>query len=353
MAMHPSPSCTRYLWAGGALFVLILLTVFLTRPCRQPKEPDMTAVFKANLRGVGYMEQFEYARAVDAFEEVRRLAPAWWPGQVNMGIALLNQAGTITPINEQQDRERRQVFQRAINLFQDVLARHSESREAQASANYCLAVIYQNLGMPARRYRPYLERVLELDSEDADSWFRLGLTLTEKDPRRAADCFSRAMRLNPYLRGAAYNFILNSYVREHEPDRRAKALAEFESMDRLKLYNAAKERYTELGKYCEVIGRGREIRRQQAGPLPWFAPPAAPACPVGPRHALGDGGRPCPWGGRGVAFPAAQRFGGVLVTLDYNGDGKSDLFLLGAVVRQGKVGNLLFCAVTARGTSPT
>src|SRR5262249_49618246 len=36
-----------------------------------------------------------------------------------------------------------------------------------------------------------------------------------------------------------------------------------------------------------------------------------------------------------------SRFGAVMVLLDYDGDGKQDVFLLAAVVRKGKLGNLL------------
>src|SRR5439155_6482179 len=55
--------------------------------------PDMVAVLKANNRGVGFMEKFQYEEAVDAFEEVVKLAPDWLPGKINLGIALLNKGG--------------------------------------------------------------------------------------------------------------------------------------------------------------------------------------------------------------------------------------------------------------------
>ena len=38
-------------------------------------------------RGSGYMEQYEYGKAAKAFREVRRRAPGWIPGAINLAIA--------------------------------------------------------------------------------------------------------------------------------------------------------------------------------------------------------------------------------------------------------------------------
>ncbi len=47
----------------------------------------------AHFEGLGYMEQYEYAEAVEAFREVHRRAPGWIPGSINLAIALLNDSG--------------------------------------------------------------------------------------------------------------------------------------------------------------------------------------------------------------------------------------------------------------------
>ena len=41
------------------------------------------------------------------------------------------------------------------------------------------------------------------------------MTVSHEDARRAAECFERAMKLDPSLRGAVYAYTNNSYVREH------------------------------------------------------------------------------------------------------------------------------------------
>ena len=41
-------------------------------------------------QGVGLMDRYRPSEAVQAFEEVVRLAPDWTTGRLNLGIALLN-----------------------------------------------------------------------------------------------------------------------------------------------------------------------------------------------------------------------------------------------------------------------
>src|SRR5262249_55064036 len=87
----------------------------------QPKkEPDWTAVYRANTRGVGHMEQFKYEEAIHEFEMVVALAPDWWPGRVNLGIALLNRGGNAEAEAKKEGKASKATqndFQRAMKLF--------------------------------------------------------------------------------------------------------------------------------------------------------------------------------------------------------------------------------------------
>ena len=53
---------------------------------------ELSAVMAA-ISGAGFMEQYEYGKAAKAFREVRRRAPGWIPGAINLAIALLNMTG--------------------------------------------------------------------------------------------------------------------------------------------------------------------------------------------------------------------------------------------------------------------
>src|SRR5262249_13151541 len=85
-----------WLWVGLVLLVAgggaAVPWQLLVR--RGSSGPDMVAVLQANNRGVGHLEQYRggIAQAVKDFEEVARLAPDWTPGQINLGIALMNYA---------------------------------------------------------------------------------------------------------------------------------------------------------------------------------------------------------------------------------------------------------------------
>src|SRR4051812_2176755 len=54
----------------------------------------LEAALEAHFRGVGFMEQYEYSKAVAEFRKVHELAPGWIPGAVNLAIALLNDTGS-------------------------------------------------------------------------------------------------------------------------------------------------------------------------------------------------------------------------------------------------------------------
>src|SRR5437867_3839716 len=96
----------RSLAATVGLILLVAASVSYVG-CRnhkvsQPPPPDMVAVLHFNNNGVGHMDRFEYANAVEAFRQVVKLAPDWLPGRINLGIALLNDP---TPENLQEARD--------------------------------------------------------------------------------------------------------------------------------------------------------------------------------------------------------------------------------------------------------
>ena len=83
-----------------------------TKPDRKPRrtaqERDSSgcarSVMTAHFKGLGYMEQYKYAEAADCFREVRRLAPGWIPGSINLAIALLNPDGREGGANQEVRR---------------------------------------------------------------------------------------------------------------------------------------------------------------------------------------------------------------------------------------------------------
>ncbi len=316
-------------FSGGRGFVVVLVvvtagigaTVWWLRSYE--READMVAVLHANNRGIGYMERFEYDKAVEAFEKVTAMAPKWRPGQINLGIALLNAAGVGKLPPKDLDR--------AVAIFQKILKDDPDNLHA----HHCLGVIfkYRKAGEAVQHF----ERVTELDPTDAHAWFFLGLALPQKSTKRL-ECFQKAVDRNPYLAGAIY--ALSQELRRKDAKAQAEALQKLQ--DKLKLAYAdvvAGEPYSQSGRYTEVIGRiPQEV--EKGAPLPLFevadkfqvrlAPGTRWATQADFKGPEAD-----------LRRAVRQRFGGTLVFLDYNKDGKPDIFLLGAVVRNGQVEDLL------------
>src|SRR5262249_51518150 len=123
--------------------------------------PDMVAVLKANNRGVGFMEKFQYDKAVAAFEEVVKMAPDWLPGRINLGIALLNLGGEKGGLKPKDNEH----LQRAVAWFQEILKDYPDDPHA----HYCLGLIYVAYGDADDAERQFTA-VTRIDPQDAHSW---------------------------------------------------------------------------------------------------------------------------------------------------------------------------------------
>ncbi|HZY88586.1 MAG TPA: FG-GAP-like repeat-containing protein, partial [Gemmataceae bacterium] len=287
-------------------------------------QANALAALEANNRGVGHMERFddeEYLQAVAEFERVVRLAPDWLPGKINLGIALLN-AGNKHP----------ELLERAKQVFGEVLAKEPDN----PYAHFCLGILLKHQRNPAPAIEQF-EAVTRVDPEDPSAWFFLG-TLLMPGSERAAECFRKAHELDPYQRGALHQMGLDQALSMNE----RKALQnQFEELKRADWLHPIDVKYGEMGRYATVIGRRQASPTEfRAGPLPRFERrPLTVRLADGATWATGaDFGK-----GEVAEVRAAvrARFGGTVVVLDYNGDGKPDLFLAGAVVEKGQVRDLL------------
>jgi Flp pilus assembly protein TadD len=325
----PGRGGQRWLWAGALLIVLAVGVYIAWRWYVQPAPPDMTAVLAANTRGVGLMDQYAYEKAVTAFEEVVKLAPDWLPGKINLGIALMN-AGQDQPRGQQPAEQQKQHpnLQRAAKLFREVLKKEPQN----PYAHYCLGIIlqYQEPGQGVSHF----EEVTRIDPKDAAAWFKLALL--QEDAERRYQFSLKAAELDPYLTGALNDLQLQ-LRRRGEEKKANELLARFQALKATKVWSTNLDiKYNDMGRYAQVIG----------------GPDIAPAPRVGPvppvrihdklQVKLTAGAR---WATAAdlseLQRVARTRFGAALVALDYNGDGKPDLFLPSAVVEKGQVRDLL------------
>lgn len=332
---------TRPAWPAVAFVALLVVGgaiaayVFWLRP----KSPagDLEGAMAANRRGVALTEQYQYEQAQKEFEEAIRLAPDWIPARVNLGISLLNQqpsdSKTLAPPAE-----------RAKQVLNDVLARDPDNKHA----HYSLGVILQYAGQVPEAYDHYAA-VSRLDPTDAHTWLRVGTCHPNGSySPEAAECFEKALKLDPYLNEARYR--LFQAVQLDNPERAKELVAEHQRLQNSEWDTPSKlDRYGDQGKYAEVV-RGEPQARPPVGPLPMFETPA------GFQATLAQGAR---WATAADLDPlrkaARERFGGTVVLFDYNGDGRPDVFVASAVADGGKVrdvllrndGGLRFTDVTA------
>lgn len=281
---------------------------------------DPVAAALANTRGIGLMEQFEYAAAVTEFEQVVKLDPDWLPGKINLGIALLNTADTQQgPAN----------LKRALDLFAEVLKKEPKNAHAHYSSG--MIHLYKGNLEPAAQH---FTAVTEIDPNDPHGWYHRGLTHPDKDTSPEAKRYYRkALDLNPAFNAARYAVAQHRF--EYDLEKSKALFAEQKALIDATWETEYKLVYTDMGRYAECIGKPARTQ-PSTGPMPVFQTDGAFAA------KLADGVR---WAqdadlddlGRAVQ----ARFGATLVQLDYDGDGKPDLLLLSAVVRGGKLADVL------------
>ena len=305
----------------------------------------LEAVMKAHFAGLGYMEQYEYAKASESFREVQRLAPGWIPGAINLAIALLNDTGAKLEKAKREGGEAPTThYDEALAVLRGVLARDPDN----AYAHYCTGVLLQHQGgQGIAEAHAHFTRVTEIDPTDPAAWYWRAGTLTDPTApgqpggqalaREQAALLKKALELDPYLTPAIYQTAL-AYRFIEPPAVTKKMFDLFNKMkpDRAEATpgpgNLLQDKYGEMGRYASIVN-----------PFPRPAPSTSAAVPA-PRFeagrsleiALASGER---WvkpedftGPLAVVGRVRARMGAAIAAFDANGDGRLDLFLASAVL---------------------
>jgi tetratricopeptide (TPR) repeat protein len=319
------------LWAG----VLLLAAAGGFVGWQWWKHPSPMGVLQANERGVAHLERFEFPEAVSAFEEAMRLDPSWLPAKINLGIAVMNLAKNpdATPGAGEAN------FRRAKQLFGEVLARDPYN----PYAHFCLGLIihFQGHAELFPEAAEHFRAVTEADGQDAAAWYWLGSSyLDDRDARLR--CFRRAVELDPSL-NAALQGLHDALQQAGKPQEARPLMERKEELDRANWLDSIDTRYaTDFGKYARPLTPAPAAESAaRTGPIPVFERDTAFRVELAPgarwasARDFGDGTE------AELRAEVRKRFGAVMVVLDYDGDGRPDLFLLGAVVEGGRVRDLL------------
>ena len=305
--------------------------------------PDKLAeVVRANTRGLGLMERYEYREATKAFREVHEAAPGWIPGSINLAIAMLNDSGAEAEAKKKLKGAATNVvadFEGPLKLLDDVIKRDPNN----INAHYCRGLILQDQGKFKEAHLDY-KFVTEADPTDGQAWLRFGSTLASstdpdrpasiKDAKQLIQIYETALKQNPYMVGAIYR-LQQAYSWDGKRDTQREMLKTFSRLDRKQTPSASGDSsenfYGEAGRYALIIdpfGVPKSGKNPEA-PRPQFEPAKAIEVTLGEGETwvkASDFQGPLETIGR-----ARARFGACALSFDVNGDGKLDLFLGAAV----------------------
>ncbi|MFI5102867.1 MAG: FG-GAP-like repeat-containing protein [Terriglobales bacterium] len=299
-----------------SIFLLALLAA--SGPATNPQEAA-----RLNNIGVAYMNQQLFEKALKAFEEAAANDPALEVTTVNRGVALLNL---------QRGDEAKALLEKTV-----------KTNPKDAHAWYNLGLYYKNssdAGAAVDAFR----RVTEIDANDADTWYFLGSTHAQlKQYPEAIAAFEHALKLDPHHASAQFG-LARAYQQSGQADPAHEAMKKFQYITQNKLGAPISLSYGEQGKYSCAEESPVAVEKVGAAIPVRFVDVTLEARLTPEATAFSINGPPLeeePYHSPGACF------------LDYDADGKIDLFLpsngaMGGMSLYHNLGNGRFENVTRR-----
>jgi tetratricopeptide (TPR) repeat protein len=300
--------------------VLAAFGVFATAPQTQPKANPAEAARLNNL-GAAYMNQQLFEKGLQHFQRAAELDPKLAIARLNEGIAFLN----LQKIDE------------AKTALEDALKQDPKN----PTAWYNLGLLAKNTG-DAQAAIDAFHHVTELDANDADTWYFLGASYVQaKQFPQAIESFQHALQLNPLHASGEFG-LSRAYQQSADIDHAREHLKKFQYITQNKIGAPMSLAYGEQGQYSRAVESPSAVLKAPAQIKLRFVDMTAEA-----------GLTSKPVSDSTNAAEAGACF------LDYDNDGKIDLFLpdngaQGGVSLYHNVGNGKFEDVTRQaGLSPT
>jgi Tfp pilus assembly protein PilF len=246
--------------------------------------------FRNNTLGVAYMNQQKFAEAQKYFEKALAADPNFAIARVNLGISLLSQ---------QELEPGHAAFEEAARLLPN-----------DPYAWYNLGLVYKDLNEPEKAIEAF-QHVTQL-SPEADAHYFLGYLYTQL--QRYDDAiteFQKALAAFPYHASSEFG-IARAYQRKGDLESARQHLARFQKITTEHLGAPFGAGYGDQGRFSLAeLGRSGVLRAPAAIPVT-YKEQSVVVAPAGGRPKL-------PGPSTGACF------------LDYDGDGKPDLFLVSAL----------------------
>jgi tetratricopeptide (TPR) repeat protein len=307
-----------------ACVALAAAAIFAAAPEDSHSKPDSsTEAARLNNLGAAYMNQQLFEKGLKAFQEAAALDPKLQIASLNQGIALLNLA--------------------RIDPAKALLEAAGKNAPNDPHAWFSLGLLYKNSDNPQGSVDAF-RRVTEIDPNDADSWYFLGAASAQlKQYPQAIDAFQHALKLNPLHASGEFG-IARAYQQSGDAAQAREHLVRFQHITQNKLGSPIGLAYGDQGKYSlveEAVGAAEKT---------------LPPIPVRFVPVVNSGLEDKPFAG-GVDW--ASFLGSGACFLDYDGDGRPDLFLAavgaeGHIALYRNLGNGRFEDVTRKaGLDPT
>ncbi len=262
--------------------------LFATGPQNQTKTDPIEAARLNNL-GAAYMNQQLFEKGLKSFQQAAELDPKLAMAELNEGIALLNL----------------QKIEPAKAALQDALKRDPKNPNAW----YNLGLLAKNTG-DAQAAIDAFSRVTEIDPNDADTWYFLGTAYVQaKQFAQAIDAFQHALQLNPLHASAEFG-LSRAYQQSTDVDHAREHLKKFQYITQQKIGAPMSLAYGEQGQYSRAVESPSVILKAPAQIKVRFVDVTKEAGLIS----------------KTISDPANAAEAGACF-LDYDNDGKIDLFL--------------------------
>jgi len=275
--------------------VVICLAVFglFSQEASSPKIADSIQAATLNNIGVAYMNQQLFEKALNHFEQAAKLDSHLSIGEVNQAIALLN-LGRID---------------QAKPLLDEAIKHDPKDPHAW----YSLGLLQKNSSDPQAAVEAF-RHVIEIDSTDADTWYFLGSVYSQlRQFPEAIDAFEHALKLSP-LHASAQFGLSRAYQQSGDTAHAREHLIRFQYVTQHKLGAAISLAYGDQGKYSLAEESPAALEK---------VPPAIPVKFVDVTKEAGLITK----GSNVTGNDMASNLGPGACFLDYDGDGKLDVFL--------------------------
>jgi tetratricopeptide (TPR) repeat protein len=278
--------------AALAGILLAAFGLFATTPQTQSKTNPAEAARMNNL-GAAYMNQQLFEKGLKSFQRAGELDPKLAMARLNEGIAYLN----LQKIDD------------AKTALEDALKQDPRSPNAW----YNLGLLAKNTG-EAQAAIDAFHHVVAIDANDADTWYFLGTAYVQaRQYPPAIEAFQHALQLNPLHASAEFG-LSRAYQQSADVDHAREHLKKFQYITQNKLGAPVSLAYGEQGQYSRAVESPSVVLKAPAQIKVRFVDVTAQAGIVSKGSALDEKAAPRP-------------FSSGACLLDYDGDGRPDVFL--------------------------